>query len=146
MLDYKIQQLSKGSSEGYGIILEVSDEPKENSGSSSSSLLDLMMKVFGLYTTRLLHAGILILMRLEESLESTQEKIAGSSEGYGIILEVSDEPKENSGSSSSSLLDLMMKFKTSPVMRKTTLMKTKLMHKLKRNKLEMNNQFNSVIC
>nr|GEX30043.1 putative reverse transcriptase domain-containing protein [Tanacetum cinerariifolium] len=37
MLDYRIQQLSKGSSEGSGINLEVSDEPKETSGSSSSS-------------------------------------------------------------------------------------------------------------
>ncbi|GJY35467.1 hypothetical protein Tco_0420845 [Tanacetum coccineum] len=31
LLDHKIQQLSKGSSEGYGIILEVPDEPKDNS-------------------------------------------------------------------------------------------------------------------
>ncbi|GKD94252.1 hypothetical protein Tco_1374089, partial [Tanacetum coccineum] len=38
MLDYRIQQLSKGSSEGSCIIPEVPDEPKENSGSSSSSL------------------------------------------------------------------------------------------------------------
>ncbi|GJU31454.1 hypothetical protein Tco_1175043 [Tanacetum coccineum] len=37
-LDYIIQQLSKGSSEGSSIILEVPDEPKDNSGSSSSSL------------------------------------------------------------------------------------------------------------
>ncbi|GJV50429.1 hypothetical protein Tco_1440641 [Tanacetum coccineum] len=38
MLDYRIQQLSKGSSEGSGIIPEVLDELKDNSGSSSSSL------------------------------------------------------------------------------------------------------------
>ncbi|GJU67022.1 hypothetical protein Tco_1253281 [Tanacetum coccineum] len=38
MLIYIIQQLSKGSSEGSGIIPEVPDEPKDNSGSSSSSL------------------------------------------------------------------------------------------------------------
>ncbi|GJY18104.1 ribonuclease H-like domain-containing protein [Tanacetum coccineum] len=38
MLDYRIQQLSKGSSEGYGIIPQVPDEPKNNSGSSSNSL------------------------------------------------------------------------------------------------------------
>ncbi|GJV60110.1 retrotransposon protein, putative, unclassified [Tanacetum coccineum] len=38
MLDYIIQQLSKGSSEGSGIIPEVPDEPKDNSSSSSSSL------------------------------------------------------------------------------------------------------------
>ncbi|GJU40376.1 hypothetical protein Tco_1193333 [Tanacetum coccineum] len=38
MLGYRIQQLSKGSSEGSGIILEVLDELKDNSGSSSSSL------------------------------------------------------------------------------------------------------------
>ncbi|GJY49453.1 hypothetical protein Tco_0439409 [Tanacetum coccineum] len=38
MLGYRIQQLSKGSSEVSGIILEVPDEPKDNSGSSSSSL------------------------------------------------------------------------------------------------------------
>ncbi|GJT73238.1 hypothetical protein Tco_1032524 [Tanacetum coccineum] len=31
LLDHKIQQLSKGSSEGSGIILEVPDEPKDNS-------------------------------------------------------------------------------------------------------------------
>ncbi|GJR23868.1 hypothetical protein Tco_0972395 [Tanacetum coccineum] len=31
MLDYIIQQLSKGSSEGSGIILKVPDEPKDNS-------------------------------------------------------------------------------------------------------------------
>ncbi|GJZ06875.1 retrovirus-related pol polyprotein from transposon TNT 1-94 [Tanacetum coccineum] len=37
-LDYRSQQHSKGSSEGSGIILEVPDEPKDNSGSSSSSL------------------------------------------------------------------------------------------------------------
>ncbi|GJQ93603.1 hypothetical protein Tco_0004742 [Tanacetum coccineum] len=37
-VDYRIQQHSKGSSEGYGIIPKVSDEPKDNSGSSSSSL------------------------------------------------------------------------------------------------------------
>ncbi|GJY73447.1 retrovirus-related pol polyprotein from transposon TNT 1-94 [Tanacetum coccineum] len=36
--DYRIQQLSKGSSEGSGIILEVLDEPKDNSGSLRSSL------------------------------------------------------------------------------------------------------------
>ncbi|GJT91329.1 hypothetical protein Tco_1080174 [Tanacetum coccineum] len=30
-LDHKIQQLSKGSSEGSGIIPEVPDEPKDNS-------------------------------------------------------------------------------------------------------------------
>ncbi|GKA16975.1 hypothetical protein Tco_0696812 [Tanacetum coccineum] len=38
MLDYRIQQLSKGSNEGYGIIPEVPDESKDNSSSSSSSL------------------------------------------------------------------------------------------------------------
>ncbi|GJR38881.1 hypothetical protein Tco_1214565 [Tanacetum coccineum] len=38
MLVYRIQQLSKGSSEGYGIIPEVPNEPKDNYGSSSSSL------------------------------------------------------------------------------------------------------------
>ncbi|GKB47307.1 hypothetical protein Tco_0898060 [Tanacetum coccineum] len=38
ILDYRIQQLSKGSSEGSGIILEVPEELKDNSGSSSSSL------------------------------------------------------------------------------------------------------------
>ncbi|GJS99211.1 hypothetical protein Tco_0820381 [Tanacetum coccineum] len=38
MLDYKIQQLSKGSSGGSGIILEVLDKPKNNSGSSRNSL------------------------------------------------------------------------------------------------------------
>ncbi|GJV80024.1 hypothetical protein Tco_1515894 [Tanacetum coccineum] len=38
MLVYKIQQLSKYSSEGSGIISEVLDEPKNNSGSSSNSL------------------------------------------------------------------------------------------------------------
>ncbi|GKG23171.1 hypothetical protein Tco_0388474, partial [Tanacetum coccineum] len=37
-LDYKIQQHSKGSSEGSGIILEVPDEPTDNSGSSRSTL------------------------------------------------------------------------------------------------------------
>ncbi|GKA09348.1 hypothetical protein Tco_0688679 [Tanacetum coccineum] len=37
-LDYIIQQPSKGSSEGSGIIPEVPDEPKDNSGSSRSSL------------------------------------------------------------------------------------------------------------
>ncbi|GJQ96966.1 hypothetical protein Tco_0008105 [Tanacetum coccineum] len=31
LLDHKIQQLSKGSSEGSGIIPEVPDEPKDNS-------------------------------------------------------------------------------------------------------------------
>nr|GEX21998.1 hypothetical protein [Tanacetum cinerariifolium] len=38
MLDYRIQKLSKGSSEGSGIIPEVPDELKDNFGSSSSSL------------------------------------------------------------------------------------------------------------
>ncbi|GJZ11336.1 hypothetical protein Tco_0546095 [Tanacetum coccineum] len=38
ILDYRIQQLSKVSSEGFGIILEVPKELKDNSGSSSSSL------------------------------------------------------------------------------------------------------------
>ncbi|GJR94732.1 putative mitochondrial protein [Tanacetum coccineum] len=38
ILDYKIQQLSIGSSEGSGTIPEVLIEPKDNSGSSSSSL------------------------------------------------------------------------------------------------------------
>ncbi|GKA16183.1 zinc finger BED domain-containing protein RICESLEEPER 2 [Tanacetum coccineum] len=38
MLDYIIQQLSKCLSEGSGIIPEVPDESKDNSGSSSSSL------------------------------------------------------------------------------------------------------------
>ncbi|GJR27010.1 hypothetical protein Tco_1103242 [Tanacetum coccineum] len=37
MLDYRIQQLSKGSSEGSGIIPVVLDKPKDNSGSLSSS-------------------------------------------------------------------------------------------------------------
>ncbi|GJR76778.1 hypothetical protein Tco_0089143 [Tanacetum coccineum] len=37
-LDYRIQQQSKGSSEGYGIILEVPDKPKDISGSLSSLL------------------------------------------------------------------------------------------------------------
>ncbi|GJR38625.1 hypothetical protein Tco_1214309 [Tanacetum coccineum] len=37
-LDYRIQQQSKGSSEGLGIIPEVLDEPKDYSVSSSSSL------------------------------------------------------------------------------------------------------------
>nr|GFA30638.1 hypothetical protein [Tanacetum cinerariifolium] len=31
LLDHKTQLLSKGSSEGFGIILEVPDEPKDNS-------------------------------------------------------------------------------------------------------------------
>ncbi|GJZ68888.1 hypothetical protein Tco_0632438 [Tanacetum coccineum] len=38
MLDYRIQKLSKGSSEGSGIIPEVPDELKDNSGNSSSLL------------------------------------------------------------------------------------------------------------
>ncbi|GKF20597.1 hypothetical protein Tco_0069235 [Tanacetum coccineum] len=38
MLDYRIQQLSNGSSEGSRIIPEVPDEPKDNSSVSSSSL------------------------------------------------------------------------------------------------------------
>ncbi|GKB17289.1 hypothetical protein Tco_0851212, partial [Tanacetum coccineum] len=38
MLDYIIKQLYKGLSNGSGIILEVPDEPKDNSGSSSSLL------------------------------------------------------------------------------------------------------------
>ncbi|GJY56689.1 retrovirus-related pol polyprotein from transposon TNT 1-94 [Tanacetum coccineum] len=38
MLDYIIKQLFKGLSDGSGIILEVPDEPKDNSGSSSSLL------------------------------------------------------------------------------------------------------------
>nr|GEY46559.1 retrovirus-related Pol polyprotein from transposon TNT 1-94 [Tanacetum cinerariifolium] len=38
MLDYRIQKLSKGSSEGSGIIPEVPGELKDNFGSSSSSL------------------------------------------------------------------------------------------------------------
>ncbi|GJU27693.1 hypothetical protein Tco_1166314 [Tanacetum coccineum] len=38
LLDHKIQQLSKGSSEGSGITPEVPDEPKDNSGSSSNLL------------------------------------------------------------------------------------------------------------
>nr|GEU88082.1 retrovirus-related Pol polyprotein from transposon TNT 1-94 [Tanacetum cinerariifolium] len=38
LLDHKIQLLSKGSSEGSGIIPEVPDEPKDNSCSSSSLL------------------------------------------------------------------------------------------------------------
>ncbi|GKB15183.1 hypothetical protein Tco_0849106 [Tanacetum coccineum] len=38
MLDYIIQQLSKGLSEGSGIIPDFLDEPKDNFGSSSSSL------------------------------------------------------------------------------------------------------------
>ncbi|GJV02681.1 hypothetical protein Tco_1336250 [Tanacetum coccineum] len=40
-------------------------------------------------------------------------------------------------------IDLMMKFKMSPVVRKIKLMKSKSMQKLQRNKLEMNNQFSS---
>ncbi|GJZ11008.1 hypothetical protein Tco_0545767 [Tanacetum coccineum] len=88
----------------------------------------IVLRVFGLYTTRLLHVDILILMCLEERLESTQYRIAGSgeametfkrrrfklgyriqqlskgsSEGSRIILEVPDESKDNSDSSSSSL-------------------------------------------
>ncbi|GJU51660.1 cysteine--tRNA ligase, chloroplastic/mitochondrial isoform X1 [Tanacetum coccineum] len=47
-----------------------------------------VQRVFGRYTTRLLRASILIPMRLEESLESTQEMIVA---------------KDNYGSSSSSL-------------------------------------------
>ncbi|GJR98419.1 retrovirus-related pol polyprotein from transposon TNT 1-94 [Tanacetum coccineum] len=54
---------------------------------------DVVLRVFGSYTTSLLRAGILILMRLEESLKSTQERIA----------EVLDEPKDNSSRSSSLL-------------------------------------------
>ncbi|GJT98618.1 hypothetical protein Tco_1094136 [Tanacetum coccineum] len=40
-LDYRIQQQSQGSSEGAGIIPEVLDEPKDISGSSSSSISGL---------------------------------------------------------------------------------------------------------
>ncbi|GJY09625.1 retrovirus-related pol polyprotein from transposon TNT 1-94 [Tanacetum coccineum] len=96
---------------------------------SKRALLSLVLRVFRRYTTRLLHAGILILMRLEESLESTPKRIAssrgggamevskrgriklvyriqqlskGSSKGSGIIPEVLDESKDNSSSSSSS--------------------------------------------
>ncbi|GJT92846.1 hypothetical protein Tco_1081691 [Tanacetum coccineum] len=79
MLDYRIQKLSKGSSEGSGIIPEVPDELKDNFGSSSSLL-------------------------------------SGSDDEVRDVS--SDEGKK--------------------------LMKTKLMQKLQRNKLEMNNQFNSV--
>ncbi|GJZ52508.1 retrotransposon protein, putative, ty1-copia subclass [Tanacetum coccineum] len=98
------------------------------STSGSMQLLGDRLVIFGLCTTRFLHAGILIPIRLEESLEYTQERIAGSggameaskrrrsmidyniqqlskclSEGSGIILEVLNEPKDNSGSSSISL-------------------------------------------
>ncbi|GJW53219.1 hypothetical protein Tco_0097304 [Tanacetum coccineum] len=42
--------------------------------------INWVLRVFGRYTTRLLRASILILTRLEESLESTQERIGGSGE------------------------------------------------------------------
>ncbi|GJU89199.1 hypothetical protein Tco_1301622 [Tanacetum coccineum] len=38
LLDHKIQQLSKGSTEGSGIILEVLDEPKDNSEKQSGNV------------------------------------------------------------------------------------------------------------
>nr|GEV14431.1 uncharacterized mitochondrial protein AtMg00810-like [Tanacetum cinerariifolium] len=41
MLDYRIQQLSKGSSEGSSIILEVPDEPKDNSEKQGTTSLTL---------------------------------------------------------------------------------------------------------
>ncbi|GJX86305.1 retrovirus-related pol polyprotein from transposon TNT 1-94 [Tanacetum coccineum] len=41
-------------------------------------MIGYVLRVFGRYTTRLLPTGILIPMRLEESLESTQERIDGS--------------------------------------------------------------------
>ncbi|GJT34886.1 retrovirus-related pol polyprotein from transposon TNT 1-94 [Tanacetum coccineum] len=73
----------------------------------------------------------------EACLYRIQQLSKCSSEGSGIIPEVPDKPKDISGSSSSShFLALIMKFKTSPMMRKTKLRKTKLMQKLQRNKLE----------
>nr|GEX11344.1 isopentenyl-diphosphate delta-isomerase I [Tanacetum cinerariifolium] len=50
MLDYRIQQLSKGSSEGSGIIPEVSDETKDNSVSTTTMAETLMSKCSSQFT------------------------------------------------------------------------------------------------
>ncbi|GKA31057.1 hypothetical protein Tco_0717362 [Tanacetum coccineum] len=50
MLDYRIQQLFKGSSEGSSINLEVPDEPKNNFGSSSTSLSESDDEVQDVYS------------------------------------------------------------------------------------------------
>nr|GEZ37133.1 hypothetical protein [Tanacetum cinerariifolium] len=65
-----------------------------------------------------------------------QQLSKGLSEASDIILEVPDEPKDNLVAQAAYFLDLIMKFKKSPMMRKTKLKKTKLMQKLQRNKLE----------
>ncbi|GJV61840.1 hypothetical protein Tco_1467940 [Tanacetum coccineum] len=104
-------------------------------------------------------------MRLEESLESTEERIAGSrgelwkllkEEEACLTTEFNNFPKVQVEdlvlfqrfsmsqrtilvAQAAHFLDLIMKFKTSPMMRKTKLRKTKLMQKLQRNKLEIIN-------
>ncbi|GJX67049.1 hypothetical protein Tco_0302776 [Tanacetum coccineum] len=50
MLEYRIQQLFKGSSKGSSIILEVPDEPKNNFGSSSTSLSESDDEVQDVYS------------------------------------------------------------------------------------------------
>nr|GEV57362.1 putative Gag-Pol polyprotein [Tanacetum cinerariifolium] len=105
-----------------------------------------------------------------EIIESTQERIAGSGEameaskrrrsvlvriqqhskgsskGSRIVPKVPDESKTILVAQEAHFLDLVMKFKMSLVMRKTKLIKTMPMQNLYRNKLKMNNEFNSVIC
>ncbi|GKC25176.1 retrovirus-related pol polyprotein from transposon TNT 1-94, partial [Tanacetum coccineum] len=111
-------------------------DTRRSTSSNMQLLVDrLVLLVFRLYITRFLHAGILILMRSEESLCARKKALnllkkgllvlgeamkaskrrrimpgyriqqlsKGSSERSGIILKVPDEPKDNSGSSSSSL-------------------------------------------
>ncbi|GJZ16285.1 hypothetical protein Tco_0551962 [Tanacetum coccineum] len=74
-----------------------------------------------------------------------QQLSKGSSEGSGIIPEVPDKPKDNSGSSSISLSESDDEVQDVSSDEENKAEKTKLMQKLQRNKLEMNNQFNSDI-
>ncbi|GJU08763.1 hypothetical protein Tco_1125193 [Tanacetum coccineum] len=71
LLDYKIQQLSKGSSEGYGNTPEVPDEPKDNSSSSNSINGDVSIHQADLCVQRITSLTLLISMVTEKDSINT---------------------------------------------------------------------------
>ncbi|GJU70440.1 hypothetical protein Tco_1256699 [Tanacetum coccineum] len=83
---------------------------------------------------------------LTEEEEEIQQHSKSSSEGSSIIPVVPDEPKDNSSSSSSSLSRSDDDVQDVASDEENKADKTKPMQKLQINKLEMNIQFNSVIC
>nr|GEV53235.1 retrovirus-related Pol polyprotein from transposon TNT 1-94 [Tanacetum cinerariifolium] len=138
--EFKIKRLNQGTLSIWALFYNIS--------SCGYSYSDVLEKILESTQERIAGSGEAMeaSKRRRSMLVRIQQHSKGSSEGSRIVPKVPDESKTILVAQEAHFLDLVMKFKTSLVMRKTKLMKTMPMQNLYRNKLKMNNEFNFVIC